>query len=263
VESVSERAAARLAEELFVRTVRPRRRPDEAAWLAAAQRNQLPVLGRRIAIYRWGQATAPQVMLVHGWWSHAGRFVGIGRRLLEHGFGVVAFDAPGHGQSSGRRASMPEFARTLRAVANRVGPIHATIGHSLGGAASVFAVDRGLAVTRLVLIAAPSDVGIWADRYRDALELSPAVDSRMRALLSRHLGVEWHELDLPRASARFTAPGLIVHDRDDGDVPVGHAHAYAAQWSRATLLETSGLGHRSILRHPDVIGRVVDFVGKA
>jgi pimeloyl-ACP methyl ester carboxylesterase len=202
------------------------------------------------------------VLLSHGWWSHAGRFVAIGNDLLARGLGVVAFDAPGHGRSTGWRASMPEFARTMRAVVERTGPVHGAIGHSLGGAATVFAASRGLAVQRVVLIAAPADVRIWADRFRDALALSPRVDQAMRALLSRHLGVEWHELDLPRAARTLDARGLIVHDRDDGDVAVDSARAYAAEWVHATLHETHGLGHRKILRDPAVIQMVGDFVAE-
>ena len=260
IEAVSVGAAARVAEALFVRTVRPTPRPDEVEWLAAAAQDALPVLGRRIVVYRWGPRDAPIVLLTHGWWSHAGRFVAIGNDLLARGYGVVAFDAPGHGRSSGWRASMPEFARTIRAVAERTGPLHAAVGHSLGGAATVFAASRGLVVQRAALIAAPANIGIWADRYRDALALSPAVDSTMRALLSRHLGVEWHELDLPSVVRALTIPGLVVHDRDDGDVSVDNGHAYADNWSGATLLETSGLGHRKILRDPEVVRRVGEFI---
>jgi pimeloyl-ACP methyl ester carboxylesterase len=260
IEALSVTAAARVAEGLFVRTVRPPARPDEVEWLGNSARSSLTVLGRRIATYAWGPPTAPSVLLTHGWWSHAGRFVAIGTDLLERGFRVVAFDAPGHGRSSGWRASMPEFARTMRAVVERAGPMHAAIGHSLGGAATVFAASRGLPVQRIALIAAPADVGIWADRYRDALALSPAVDATMRSLLSRHLGVEWHELDLPAVVRSFPQPGLIVHDRDDGDVSVDSARAYARAWPGAHLHETSGLGHRKILRDPDVVRRVGEFV---
>lgn len=260
VATLSVPAAARIAEGLFVRTVRPAPRPDEARWLAAARTHALQVLGRRIAVYRWGPVRAPVVLLTHGWWSHAGRYVAMADDLLARGFAVVAFDAPGHGRSSGWRASMPEFARTLRAVAEATGTIHAAIGHSLGGAATVFAASRGLTLERLVLISAPADIGIWADRYRDALSLSPAVDHAMRALLSRHLGVEWHELDLPSVVRNLPTPGLVVHDRDDGDVAVENGRAYAANWPAARLLETAGLGHRKILRDPDVIRSVGEFI---
>jgi pimeloyl-ACP methyl ester carboxylesterase len=260
LERLSPRVASRVAEAIFVRTVRPPPRPDEAAWLAQATRGTLTVMGRRIAWYRWGPTGAPRVICTHGWWSHAGRFVQIGQALGQAGFQVLAFDAPGHGRSSGWRASMPEFARTLRAVVESVGPVHAAIGHSLGGAATIFATSRGLPATRVAVIAAPADVMVWVDRYAEALGLSPALDTAVRERLARRLDVRWEDLDLVHAATSLVIPGLVVHDRDDRDVPEDEGRALAAGWAGATFVGTTGLGHRGVLRDPEVIARVVEFM---
>src|SRR2546421_2228734 len=58
---------------------------------------------------------------VHGWGSRGARFVDLGGALLASGFRVVTFDAPGHGASSGRLSSGPEFTRAALAVAAAVG----------------------------------------------------------------------------------------------------------------------------------------------
>jgi pimeloyl-ACP methyl ester carboxylesterase len=60
---------------------------------------------------------------------------GLARALVGAGFRVVAYDAPAHGESTGRFASLPEFARALADVAEALGKIHGLFGHSLGGAA--------------------------------------------------------------------------------------------------------------------------------
>lgn len=260
LERVSPEAAARLAEALFVRTVRPERRPDEVRWLAQARRETIAIHGRRVVVYHWAPPTAPLVLCCHGWWSHAGRFVAMAAPILLRGCRVVAFDAPGHGASSGWRASMPEFARALEAVAAHVGRPHAVIGHSLGGAAAVYAMSHGLATDRAVVLAAPTRLAAWADRFRDALDLSPQVDRTMRARLSARLDFAWSELELVNHVGRLTVPGLVVHDRDDGDVMIEEGRRLAAGWRGATLLETSGLGHRRILRDAEVVRRVADFV---
>lgn len=261
LERLSPQVAARVAEALFVRTVRARQRPDEVRWLLEARRESLAVHGRRIVVYEWGPPTAPLVLCCHGWWSHAGRFVAIAQPILAAGQRVAAFDAPGHGASSGWRASMPEFARTLRAVADHVGTPHAIVGHSLGGAATIYALFQGLSADRAVVVAAPANLAVWADRFRDALDLSPQVDTRMRARLSERLNFAWSELELTRLVGQLDQPGLVIHDRDDGDVPVTEGRLLAAHWPGAELVETSGLGHRKILRDPEVIARVAEFVG--
>ena len=258
--SVSTAAAARLAEALFCKTLRPPPRPDEARFLGSARRFAVRAVGVSIAGYRWGPEGAPRVLLAHGWWSHAGRFVALADALCSRGFEVVAFDAPGHGRSGGWRATMPEFAWTIRAVADTVGPLHATVGHSLGGAASIFALSRGLAAGRAIVISAPADVPHWADRFRDALRLAPEVDSRMRRNLERRLGVRFEELMINRVAGALRLPGLVIHDADDRDVPQAEGREIAADWPGAEFRGTRGLGHRKVLRDPDVIRWVGEFV---
>lgn len=253
-------AGARAAEALFVRTARPAPRPHEAAFLRGAVHGAVVVAGQRIATYRWGEH-GPLLLCTHGWWSHAGRFAPLGTAALAAGFRVVAFDAPGHGRSSGWRATMPEFARALRAVADDVGPVDALVGHSLGGAASIFALAHGLEARRAVVLAAPADLEVWVERFRDAVALPDPLYARMRANLEARLGLTWDALQVERHAARLALPGLVIHDHDDTDVPVQEGERLAAEWRQATLHRTRGLGHRAILRDPDVVRRVMEFLG--
>jgi pimeloyl-ACP methyl ester carboxylesterase len=260
LETVSPDAAAAVAEALFVRTNRPVPRPDERAWLAASRRLTISTNGHRIQVYQWGPEDAPLVLCAHGWWSHAGRFVALADPLLGAGLRVAAFDAPGHGRSSGWRASMPEFARTIQAVGDHLGSIDTIVGHSLGGAASLYALSRGLVARRAVALAAPSNLAVWADRFRDALALSPRVDARMRERLSNRLNFAWSDLEMSRVAPEVSVPGLVIHDVDDVDVPIADGRRLAASWPGARLVETRGLGHRRILRDDAVIRRVAEFV---
>ena len=61
----------------------------------------------------------------------------------------------------------------------------------------------------------------------------------------------------------MTVPALIVHDADDPDVPYGHGAEIAAAWPAAELVTTSGLGHRGILRDPEVIAPDDEFLRAA
>ena len=58
----------------------------------------------------------------------------------------------------------------------------------------------------------------------------------------------------------LTQPLLVVHDRGDAEIPWQHGTALARAWPGAELLMTEGLGHRRVLRDPDVVAASVAFV---
>lgn len=102
----------------------------------------LSVAGYQIACQYWLPAAKPQatVLVVHGYFDHMALYGHLIRHLLERQYAVAAFDLPGHGLSSGERASIDSFAsyvKVLDAVQSRLPkatmPLHA-VGQSTGGA---------------------------------------------------------------------------------------------------------------------------------
>jgi pimeloyl-ACP methyl ester carboxylesterase len=179
---------------------------------------------------------------------------------MQNGFRVVLFDAPAHGASMGRLASLPQFARALRDVGDTLGPVHGLVGHSLGGAAVSLAMRHGLATRRAVLLAPPADVFLFTHAFAEHLRLPPQVRRVMRENLESRLQIRLEELHVPTLARSMTTPALIVHDVDDPDVPYGHGAEIARAWPAAELVTTRGLGHRSILRDPEVVRRTIEFL---
>src|SRR5215469_4186983 len=89
-----------------------------------------------IAVYHWGDGDR-RILLVHGWGGKAAQFFAFVEALRDHGYAVIAFDAPAHGGSSGVFASGPAFARAARMVADLLGPLQAVVAHSLGAAGTI------------------------------------------------------------------------------------------------------------------------------
>lgn len=76
-----------------------------------------------------------------------GRMVG---PLVSAGFKVVAFDAPAHGESSGRTTDLVESASAIAAVAAHTGPLHAVLAHSFGASMALYAQrDWGVQAPRM------------------------------------------------------------------------------------------------------------------
>ena len=256
VGAVAPGVAARWAETLFCTP--PRRGGGDASFLASGSRFTLESQGQRLAAWEWG--SGPTVVLAHGWGSRAGRFGTLGRALLAAGLRVVSYDAPAHGESTGRFASLPEFARALGDVAGAVGPIHGLVGHSLGGAAVAMAMRHGVAARRAVLLAPPADVRIFSDLFARTLAIGAVVQEAMHRNLERRLHIVWDDLHIPSLVRELPAPALVIHDRDDTDVPCAHGEEIVGAWAGSRLELTSGLGHRALLRDPAVIATTVAFL---
>ena len=258
VQAMSPSVAARLAERwLFT----PPRRPmtsEGKAFLRSGRRFALRVDGRRVAGWAWG--AGPAVYLVHGWGGRAGRWDALAQPLIKAGHTVVTFDAPGHGESGRGLSSGAEFARTLCAAAQRFGLARAVIAHSLGAPAVALATRWGLAVESVALLAPAADPAAFASAFATALGAHPDVIARMRASSERRLRITWTELDVCAVAPYMSAPLLVVHDRDDAIVPFAEGAAIAAAWPGARLLATTGLGHRGVLRDPQVVAAVRRFV---
>lgn len=258
VGSVAPGVAARWAETIFCRPPRQQLRPAEVAFLASGHRSAVRSDGQELAVWRWGEG--PLVVLTHGWGGRAGRFSALAAALVARGFAVAVFDAPAHGDSMGRQASLPQFAKALLDVTQSLGPVESLVGHSLGGAAVSLAMHRGLPARRAVLLAPPSDVFLFSNAFAEHLRIPAKAHARMRQNLEARLQITWEELHVPTLARSMTIPALVVHDLQDGDVPYGHGEEIAQAWPGARLYTTSGLGHRGMLRDREVIQHVVEFL---
>jgi len=83
---------------------------DEAQ-VAHSRLGVVELAGYRIALQAWWPA-APRasLILLHGYYDHSGLYRHVIHWALQMGFAVLAFDLPGHGLSSGPRASIGDFA---------------------------------------------------------------------------------------------------------------------------------------------------------
>ena len=218
--------------------------------------------GHQIRAYGWHLDTGrPRVLLAHGWAGHGLQFAALVGPLLEAGYEVVAFDQPAHGGSSGDAVTLPEFARTVQYVADTLGPFQAVIGHSLGGAATAFALSRGLQAQRAVLIAAPADAEAETRRFARFLHIPESARREMQRTIEQAEGVKMSELRARAVAPRIDTPALLIHDQQDREVSPDCALEYAAGWRDSRLFTTRGLGHVRILRDAGVIAEVIRFIG--
>jgi hypothetical protein len=212
-----------------------------------------------LAATSWG--SGPTVLLAHGWESrrtHWGSFV---TPMVEAGFRVVAVDAPAHGDSPGEKAHVLQYGLALVEVGRELGPLAGVVGHSFGAGAAVIALHRGVKSERAVLISGPSSVVSVIERWarHDGIP-EEDIPSFVR-LVEQEVGEPVDHLDVTRIVPGLTARALVVHDKNDKEIPVADGLAVAGAWSGANVLITERFGHRRIMIAGEVVRAVVEFLG--
>jgi pimeloyl-ACP methyl ester carboxylesterase len=252
--------AAALLEVLFRRVRRHPVPGRERGWLARARRlPPVTAFGRRLPVWSWGEG--PTVLLVHGWEGRGSQMGAFAEALAAAGFRAVAYDAPAHGASRGSMSSMPALWTAVEAVTTAVGPVAGLVAHSAGAAATARAMARGLPVGRAVFAAPAADPGRFLGVAADWLGLPPEVARRTQRRIERRFDMRFEDLSVPAMAPALDVPLLVVHDRDDAEVPWREGEAIAASWPGARLVTTDGLGHRRLLREPAVVEQAVRFLG--
>jgi pimeloyl-ACP methyl ester carboxylesterase len=256
----------RVAFALFhLPVARSRLRSSERELFARAQIGTVAASGGRQAVtYQWGDGRRP-VLLVHGWQSRASRLSDLVPGLLDRGYSVVAFDAPGHGDSNGHSASILDYRDIVTGLHARYGTFECVVAHSLGALGAFFGLRAGASTRRVVTISGVCDFGYLVEAF--------CVELRVRGRLKRRLQEEIRTRlfpDLPPEQVPFsltdmpqvvTSPLLVIHDESDTRIDVAQGRGLAVAFGeRARLVVTSGLGHQRILGDAGVVRSVLDFV---
>ncbi len=268
---VSPEGAAAVAERMFLTPRRHARPAAELAALAKARRLQLPSQHGQLAAWEWRPVPSapasgapgtggPRVLLVHGWEGRGTQLGGLVQPLTALGFSVVAFDAPGHGDSPGKRSSFFHFADTVERAAELFGPLHAIVTHSMGGASTLWASRGGPLASRIVMVAPPVDLRDFTRSLSRTLGLPEDVRGRLHRRLGARFGVPVEAVRAEGLASAMRWPLLVIHDDNDREIPVACGEAITQAWPGARLVRTHGLGHQRILRDPEVLQAVARFV---
>lgn len=218
----------------------------ELPLLASAERITLRF---GLSALRWGQG--PTVLLMHGWEGRPTQFAHLINTLVQSGYTAVALEGPAHGHSPGHQAHVVLFARALLEAAAELPPLKAVIGHSMGGASVLLALQWGLRAEAVVSIAAPARlIGVLRGFAR---RLGMPTRSRAAFIrqIERDLGVQVSRLDV--SGYQLEMPGLIVHAEDDQLVPASEAQVIHDAWFDSRLMLLPEGGHQRVLADSRVV----------
>lgn len=250
---------AHWAEIMFLTPERVPRPPSEMDFFNTAKKYKIQ---NRIAAFEWGSPDKPVVLLVHGWSGRGTQMAAFAKPLAESGYRVVAVDGPAHGDSEGHLTHVGEFAQFMIDIQNDLGPFRAVIAHSFGAGCSVLSASRGLKVEKLVIVAGPSRYERVVQFYLDAIKISEKSREHFLKSLAERVKLPVSEMNVGVIGKTLNLPALIVHDKEDKEVPIIAAEDIKKNWPHAELMITTGLGHRRILKDPTVVEAVKNFILK-
>ena len=219
-----------------------------------------------VATYAWGDPGAPGVLLVHGWRSRASAFGRIVEDLTGAGLRAVAYDAPAHGASGGRRRTGLDDLAIIRRLSDAEGaPWAAVVGHSLGVLGAGIALHEGVEAERFTAISGLTSFRAATDGFVRAAGIPWELRDRFATAVQRH-GLPGHpdayeRFDLLERTVPASIPALWVHDAGDPMNPhVLSERLHEAHAASSELFTTTGLGHNKILGDLAVRSRILDHL---
>jgi pimeloyl-ACP methyl ester carboxylesterase len=213
--------------------------------------------------YRWNAGGEKRLLILHGFESNCKNFDHYIASFIKKGYEVLAFDAPAHGESSGKRIVLPLYIATIEAIHTLYGPINRFMAHSFGGLALAHFLESipHNDTTRAVLIAPATETTTAINNMFSLLQLNGDIRKEFDQLIYAKAGVPPSHYSIPRALAKIKASVLWVHDEEDDVTPLKDVQpVMKKKWPQVHFLITRGLGHRKIYRDNKVMKAIIDFL---
>jgi pimeloyl-ACP methyl ester carboxylesterase len=264
---VSKRKAAKKALDLFF-SPRLRAGKKAAPIFEKGEKLSFRLNRRRVRGYRWlpedKQAPpAKKLLILHGFESSIKKFDQYIIGFTDKGYEVIAFDAPAHGESGGRKITLPLYVEMIKTICQLYGPVQSFLAHSLGGlaAAHFLETQSNNKDFSLVLIAPATETNTSVDLFFEYLQLDQEVRSEFDRLIYEKTGHPVEYFSIRRAAKKIKGPVLWFHDEDDLITPLSDVLKIKEQNPKnIKFIFTRGLGHRNIYRDNMVTREAIDFL---
>ena len=261
--SISKRRAAEKAFELFC-TPQSRNRKKLTAIFEKADKIEFPFEQYTVRGYRWNSAEAgKKALILHGFESSVVNFDRYIKPLVKKGYQVLAFDAPAHGRSTGKKITLLTYQNLVRYIWKQYGPIDAFIAHSFGGLTLSLLLEEipHSSSTKVVLIAPAAETKTAIDNFFKFLQLENGVREEFDKLIEQMGGKppEWYSVS--RAAPKLKAQVLFLQDKDDHMTPLSDVQPIMDKnYSNFHFVISEGLGHRRIYRDNQSFKKIMEFL---
>lgn len=258
---LSEKKAAAKAFEIFC-TPQLRNKKPLPPVFKKAERLRFSFEGCQITGFRWNYPSEKKLLILHGFESTIVNFEAYVAPLVQKGYEVLAFDAPAHGHSSGKKITVIAYKNLVHYINQQYGPVHHFIGHSLGGLTACLFLETisHNSSFKLVLIAPATETGRAINHFFKFLHLGAGVQKQFENTITLKAGHSPQWFSVARAAKNIKAQVLFLQDEEDNLTPMCDVEPIIqAAYPNFKFLITKGLGHRRIYRDSRSVAAVVNF----
>lgn len=228
-----------------------------------AEKLKFSLQGYIVKGYRWNRGGEKKLLILHGFESSCKNFDRYVSSFIRKNYEVLAFDAPAHGESSGKRIVLPLYIATIRAIHELYGPIERFMAHSFGGLALAHFLELAPhdETTKAVFIAPATETTTAIDSMFRLLQLNNDIRKEFDKLIFEKSGAAPSHFSIPRTLLHIKAQLLWAHDEEDDVTPLKDVQpVIKKKWPNISFLITKGLGHRKIYRDNKVYKVIIDFL---
>lgn len=262
--SVSPRIAAEAAFQLFCTPYSGKPKREMPPVFQQGTPVSLTFQQLTIRGFEWlpqGMPATHTLLICHGFDSFSYRFEDYVTRFLQLGYRVLAFDAPGHGISDGKKLNIVEYKQIILDIIHRFGPVNGILSHSIGALAVALAAEElQQPDLKLTLIAPASELSRAVHQFNHIFQLSPATHAAFVTRLEAAGGhpVQWFSVN--RIVQHLQQPVMWLHDTEDKICPFADtADTRLKHLPHVTFVQTTGWGHSQIYREQSVQQQIADF----
>ncbi|WP_298473143.1 alpha/beta hydrolase [uncultured Maribacter sp.] len=234
--------------------------PHQKEFLDGAKKEIISIENHDIQTYQW-PGSKETVLLVHGWESNTFRWRNLIKKLKEANYNIIAFDAPGHGYSTGKYLYAPLYAHAIQANIDKHQPTH-LIGHSLGGMTVIYNeyINKNEFIDKIVTIGSPSEFYKLMNNYQNILKFNNRVLVALDNYIKDRFGFHVKDFSTSEYIKSNTNKGLLFHDKLDKIAPYIDSENVHKNWKNSKFVTTEGLGHS--MHQESVNDEILNFLNE-
>ncbi len=206
----------------------------------------------------WRAHRGPATLFVHGWNDTHRIWRQYAQDFLSNTRPVLLMDLPGHGASKSKEYGGEASGKAVFDVCAAEAPIDTIIAHSFGCIATANALKTGATADYVILIAPP--VLGWAEAKRREGADPAALDKALEFVRASG-GGELAPFDFAGALAGYDGKLLFIGSDADIGCPLDEISVLAAKLPGAGVHGVTDLDHRELCLHPDVLAKILSFLG--